>query len=353
MAATIRDVAKLANVSVATVSRYVNGTHKVRGETAERVKVAIEELGFRPNAVGRSLSTAVTKSIGMVIPSISNPVFSDAVSGVSAATREAGYSLTLTTSQYSPDGEVEAISTLLENRVDGVILTVSDPETSMALELLEKSGVPFTMIYNQPSDGRVTMTVDNVAAGREVAGEMIRLGHERLGMISGKFASSDRAVARKNGFVEGARAAGLAPPVISEVDFEAQDISAVLEPMFLNLNTAPTALFCSNDILAISVIGGLRRLEIAVPKQVSVIGFDGISVGRHMYPTLATVVQPSKEMGIAAANSLFERLAEGQDQQSKILPYQFTIGESAGPAAKHDPTDLQKQSKSQSKRSPT
>lgn len=353
MAATIRDVAKLANVSVATVSRYVNGTHKVRGETAERVKTAIDELGFRPNAVGRSLSTASTKSIGMVIPSISNPVFSDAVSGVSAAIREAGYSLTLTTSQYSPEGEVEAISTLLDNRVDGVILTVSDPETSKALELLEKSGVPFIMIYNQPSDGRVTMTVDNVAAGREVAREMIQLGHERLGMISGKFASSDRAVARKNGFVQGARSAGLKPPVIKEVDFEAQDISDVLAPLFHNQNTAPTALFCSNDILAISVIGGLRRLKIAVPEQVSVIGFDGISVGRHMYPTLATVVQPSKEMGRAAANSLFERLAEGQDQQSLILPHQFTIGESAGPADKLDPTDLQKRSKSQSKRSPT
>ncbi|MBO6826378.1 MAG: LacI family DNA-binding transcriptional regulator [Sneathiella sp.] len=353
MVATIRDVAKLANVSVATVSRYVNGTRKVRGKTAERVKFAIEELGFRPNAVGRSLSTSTTKSIGMVIPSISNPVFSDAVSGVSAAIRKEGYSLTLTTSQYSPEGEVDAISTLLENRVDGVILTVTDPETSKALELLEKSAVPFVMIYNQPSSGRATMTVDNVAAGKEVAGELIKLGHKRLGMVSGKFASSDRALARMNGFVKGVRDARLTAPVICEVDFEAQDISDVLEPMFKDMNAAPSALFCSNDILAISVIGALRRLKIAVPKEVSVIGFDGIAVGRHMYPTLATVVQPSKEMGKAAARNLFERLAGGQDPQSVILPHEFTIGESAGPAAKHDPTDLQTQSKPTSKRSPT
>ena len=353
MVATIRDVAKLANVSVATVSRYVNGTHKVRGKTADRVKAAIEELGFRPNAVGRSLSTSTTKSIGMVIPSISNPVFSEAVSGVTETVRAAGYSLTLTTSSYEPEGEVEAISTLLENRVDGVILTVTNPETSKALDLLDKSSVPYTMIYNQPSEGRSTFTVDNVGAGRDVADELIRLGHQRLGMISGKFSASDRADARRVGFEAGAAATGLAAPVICEVDFDVQDISGVLEKMFQNMDKAPTALFCSNDILAISVIGGLRRMKVDVPGQVSVIGFDGISVGRHMYPTLATVAQPSKEMGRKAASHLLSRFSGGQDQETGILPHTFTLGESAGPACKLDPATPQQLTQTLSKRSPT
>jgi DNA-binding LacI/PurR family transcriptional regulator len=354
MAATIRDVARKANVSVATVSRYVNGTYKVRGVTAERVKAAIEELSFRPNAVGRSLSTSSTKSIGMIIPSISNPVFADAVSGVSDVMRTEGYSLTLASSNYDVTDELSAISTLLENRVDGIILTVANPAQSKALSMLEKSQLPYCMIYNQPTAGHSTVTVDNVAAGYDVARAMIRLGHQRLGMISGKFASSDRAYARRTGFLKGVDEAGLEPPAIVEVGYEDEQVSKALENLYADLNTAPTALFCSNDLLAISVIGSLRRRKIAVPDQVSVIGFDGISVGSHMYPALATVVQPSKEMGRTAARHLLEMLLNGQEQYVSILSHILRLGESAGPACKLDPAVSQPLSQNtSSKRSTT
>ncbi len=351
MAATIRDVARQANVSVATVSRYVNGTNRVRGETAERVKAAIEALGFRPNAVGRSLSTSYTKSLGVVIPSISNPVFADAVEGITNAVKQHGYTLMLTSTNYDPDEELSAVGTLLENRVDGIILTVADPQSSPALSLLEKSGVPYVLVYNQPSPGKPTVTVDNAGAGRDVACEFARQGHQRLGMVSGRFRSSDRAVARRDGFLAGAAEAGLKTPVICEADHEGRQLEKSLDQLYEDLSVAPTGLFCSNDLLAISVIGYLQQRNIQVPEQVSVIGFDGIAVGNHLYPTLATIVQPSQEMGSAAAHSILGRLSGKASSEEMLLPYIFRKGDSAGPAGKLTPASSPNLSKSIRRRS--
>ncbi len=337
MVATIRDVARQANVSVATVSRYVNGTHKVRGKTAERVKAAIETLGFRPNAVGRSLSTAHTKTLGVVIPSISNPVFADAVAGITDEVKQQGYTLMLTSTNYDPDEEAAVVGTLLENRVDGVILTVADPEKSPALALLEQAGIPSVLIYNQPAGAYATVTVDNVEAGREVARTFIELGHKKLGMISGRFKASDRALARRDGFVDGACRAGLENPVICETDHEGRQMEQSLDNLFSDPVNAPTALFCSNDLLAISVIGYLRKRDILVPDQVSVMGFDGIAVGSHLHPALTTVVQPSREMGSAAARHLLARLSGDASPEVMLLPYTVRTGDSAGPAGKLSP----------------
>ncbi len=337
MSSTIRDVADRANVSVATVSRFVNGASNLRPQTAEKVRLAIEELGFRPNAVGRSLSTASTRTLGVVIPSISNPVFADAVAGITDVTRDEGYTLMLASTNYAPGEEALVVGKLLENRVDGVVLTVADPATSPALSLLRNSNVPFVLIYNQPFEDCPTVTVNNVEAGKEVAEEFIRLGHTRLGMISGNFNASDRALARRNGFVFGARSKGLADPVIAEVDHEGRALVDNLDRIYSDLETAPTALFCSNDLLAISVIGYLRQHGFEVPQDISVIGFDGISVGSHLYPTLATIVQPSQEMGSAAARYLLARLMGKEPSSKRLHPHTFRNGDSAGPAGKLTP----------------
>ncbi|MBL6929366.1 MAG: LacI family DNA-binding transcriptional regulator [Rhodospirillales bacterium] len=331
--ATIRDVASRAGVSVATVSRLVNNTGKVSEETAKFVRAAIRDLGFRPNAVGRSLSTSHTRSLGVVIPSLSNPVFADAVAGINAEARARGYTLMFTSTDYSPDDEVRTIGTLLDYRVDGVILTIADPMNNAALEILDSAGVPCILIYNLPSASEhPTVTVDNVAAGREVAQTLIGLGHQRLGMVSGSFAASDRAVARCDGFVDGVVGRGLPAPLILEVDFVDPNVEEALVPIYADRATAPTALFCSNDLLAISVIGVLGRMGLDVPKDVSVIGFDGIAVGTHLHPTLATVIQPSHEMGRVATQQLLDRLAGKESPITKILPHTYRPGESAGPA---------------------
>jgi len=341
MAATIRDVAYEAKVSIATVSRYINKTGKLRAATAMRVQTAIENLGFRPNAVGRNLSTSHTKSIGVIIPSLSNPVFADAVSGINAEARACGYTLMLTATDYSAEEELSLVSALLEYRVDGIVLTVSDPEHSPALDSLEKSNVPYVLLYNQPTaKKRPTVTVDNVHAGLEAARLLICSGHQRLGMISGKFNSSDRAQARQRGFFEGAKIGNISKPKVWEVDLVELKMDKLLTQIYTDQNSAPTALFCSNDLLAISVIGALERIGLNVPKDVSVIGFDGIAIGTHLHPTLATILQPSHEMGKLAIRQVLDHLNGGKPPTTIILPHSLRLGESAGPAGKPNPAVL-------------
>lgn len=350
--ATIKDVAKRAGVSVATVSRVINGTGQIRKATAERVLAAVRDLGFRPSAVGRSLSTSHTKSLGVVIPSMSNPVFADAVAGINEEARSRGYTLMFTSTEYNPEEEVRAVSTFLDYRVDGLILTVADPRDSAVLELLERAGVPYVLIYNQVSvEGRSTVTIDNVAAGRAVAEALFDLGHETLGMVSGLFYTSDRAMARRDGFVQAVRAKGYPDPTVLEVGFVDLEVEKALRDIYGKRETAPSALFCSNDLLAISVIGALGRIGLTVPDDVSVIGFDGIAIGTHLHPTLATVVQPSREMGQAATRLLLDRLNGQKKPEALVLPHSLRLGESAGPAAKPSPADLQETIQTKHRRS--
>ena len=343
MTATIRDVAKRAGVSVATVSRLINNTGKIREQTAEAVRAAIRDLDFRPSAVGRNLSSSRTRTLGVVIPSLSNPVFADAVAGISAEARAEGYTLMFTSTDYSPDDELRCINTLLEYRVDGLILTVANPANNPVLKTLESAGAPFVLIYNEViQNGYPTVTIDNVAAGREVALTLVGYGHERLGMVSGSFAASDRAVARRMGFYNGVIEKGLPEPLVMEVDFVSPHVEETLSPIFADRQNAPTALFCSNDLLAILVIGVLGRMGLNVPDDVSVIGFDGIAVGTHLHPTLATVCQPSHEMGRAATRQVLGRLIGKDCPDKEILPYILRLGESVGPVSKQSPTDLRR-----------
>ncbi len=335
--ATIREVAELAGVSVATVSRVINGA-AVAPETAARVGEAVAVLGYRPNGVGRSLKTASSRLIGVLIPSLANPVFAEAVDGIAEGVDGSGYSLLFGASDYRRDRERAGIEALLRYRVDGLVLTVADAAASEVLDLIEAVEVPYVLVYNPAGDHRrPTVTVDNRAAGRAVAERLIGLGHRRLGMIAGRLADSDRARARHAGFAAAAAEAGLPAPTLREVPFTAPGLEPVLAEIFA-APAPPTALFCSNDMLAIAAVAALGALGRAVPDDVSVVGFDGIAIGTLVHPSLATVVQPSRELGRTAAQQLLGRLSGEGAAASVILPHVLRHGKSVGPAAKHSPT---------------
>lgn len=340
LAPTIRDVAALAQVSVATVSRVINGHDVTRPATAERVERAIATLGFRPHGIGRSLKTARTRTLGVMMPSLANPVFAEAVTGMETAAKEAGYTLLLAATDYRNENESRAVDTLRSRGIDGLILTVADAAKSPVLDALDADGTPYVLVYNGPAcPTRATVTVDNEAAGREVAERLIACGHRRLGMVAGAFATSDRSRARNAGFVAGTAAAGLEPPVLIEIDFSDMRLAGRIAPLF-NTARPPTALFCSNDLVAIAVMGALRELGLEVPDDVSVVGFDGIMVGRWIAPSLATIVQPSREMGRRAVAQLLHRLSTNASPEHVILPYRFEEGRSLGraPARRSSPT---------------
>lgn len=332
--ATARDVAETAGVSVATVSRVINGATGVNPETAAKVHAAVAELGYRPNGVGRSLKTNSSRLIGVLIPTLSNPVFAEAVDGIAEGVANGGYSLLFAASDYRREAESLGIETLLRYRVDGLILTVADAADSRILDLLDTAEIPYVLAYNPDgAHGRPTVTVDNRAAGALVAERLIALGHRRLGMIAGRLSDSDRARARHQGFAEAAVAAGLPPPLLAEVPFTRPELEPVLAGIFA-AKDAPTALFCSNDMLAIATIGVLTGLGICVPGEVSVVGFDGIAIGTHLHPTLATVVQPSRELGRTAARQLLRRLGGEAAVAPVILPHALRHGASLGAAPK-------------------
>jgi DNA-binding LacI/PurR family transcriptional regulator len=338
---TIRTVAARAGVSVATVSRVVNGLAPAHSPATQRVRAAIQELGFTPSRLGRGLKTARTSTIGLVIPSLDNPVFAGSVQGVQAAAREAGYGVLLTATNYAPEAESAALETLLSHNVDGLILTVAKADGNPLLEDLEARAVPYVLVFNQPSERhRVAVTVDNVAAAREVVALLKGLGHRRIGMVAGSFTSSDRARLRWLGYDDAMLRAGLQPDPVIEVPFGATDLTEQVRTV-LSAPEPPTALFCSTDLIAVAVIGAASRLGVRVPDDLSVVGFDGIAITAAMRPQLTTIVQPTERMGREAFALLSRLMSAGTDKPEiatpQLLPHELRRGESVGPVSARRP----------------
>lgn len=324
-ALTIRDVAALAGVSIATVSRVMNQSGAATPATAQKVREAISELGFRPSQIGRSLKTARSRTIGVLTPSLSNPVFAESLAGIEAAAQRAGYSVLLSTSHYDLKRETAAIETLRAHWVDGLILTVASADQSSSLDLLDAAGTPYVLIYNQPTrTDRSSVTVDNVAAARDAVNSLIAQGHSRIAMLSGVRASSDRTVLRHQGFVAAMQAAGLEPGAALEVDFETLEASQAIAALF-DATNPPTALFCGTDLIAISAMKTLSERGLSVPLDVSVVGFDGIAVGAMLQASLTTVVMPVHAMGVQAVETLLIKLS-GAAAGTSMLPHELRKG---------------------------
>ncbi|WDZ96778.1 LacI family DNA-binding transcriptional regulator [Herbaspirillum sp. WKF16] len=318
MRPSIKQVANLAGVSIATVSRLLNKPGSVSAETAEKIHRSIEQLGFRPNFTGRNLRAGNSRTVGVVVPTLSNTVFAQCLQGIELAARELDYSVMFTTTEYLPQDESAAVELLLGHRVDGVILTVADAGANATLDLLEREKIPFVLTYNQlapaaegQAQSRASVSVDNRAAACDAVAHLIRLGHRRIQMLSGRFNASDRAIQRYYGYLDAMQAAGLAPLPAIEAEHHTLTAAADYQQMMADPALRPTALFCSNDLLAMSAMRDLRALGLRVPRDISVMGFDGIPVGALMEPVLASVVQPSEQIGDVALRTLVAAIERG------------------------------------------
>jgi DNA-binding LacI/PurR family transcriptional regulator len=327
---TLRDVASLANVSIATVSRVLNGVPAIRPDTEARVRAAMSQLGFRPNGRGRELRSGQSCSVGVLLPSLANPVFADNVAGIQEAARAAGWAVLITCSDYDPGREAEAVDALIIERAAGLILTVADSASNRTLNLLDNEHVPYVLLHNESDRAdRPSVAVDNGQAGRDAADALIAQGHRRLAMVAGRFAASDRSRLRHAGFMAAVEDAALPAPALIEIDFTDDIAPATLRAAFLTAER-PTGIFCSNDLLALRTIAGLRALGLAVPRDVSVIGMDGIEVGQLVEPSLASIMQPAREMGRRAFLHLLARLKDAAPPAQIRLPHQCRPGRSLG-----------------------
>ncbi|MDC7784663.1 LacI family DNA-binding transcriptional regulator [Rhodoplanes sp. TEM] len=326
-ATTIKDVARRARCSIASVSRVVNDSGPVSGALRLRIAAAVAELEFRPSEVGRSLVLKRSRTIGVLVPSVTNPVFADCLAGLQETARRGGHAVLIAQSNYEAGREVEAIEPLIAERPAGLVLTVCDPASSEARARAAAAGIPTVLLFNEASDpGVALVTVDNRGAGRDLAAALIGRGHRRIAFVAGRFAASDRARARYEGVRDALVAAGLPvePPV--EADFidgpDRIDLADILDRL------RPTAIVASNDLLAIGVVAALRRHGLAVPDDVSVAGFDGIAIGGLIAPSLATIAWPARAMGTTAAAMLLDLVAgRGREPgRTLTLPHLFRPG---------------------------
>lgn len=328
---SIHDVSRKAGVSPATVSRVFNFPDKVSGRTRERVEAVAREMGYQPHSVARTLRTQRSQVLGVVLPTLLNPVFAECLQGIAHAATAGGYSIIPVTTDYRLDLETRAVSLLLARGVDGLILVVADPQASLALQRLAEAGVPYVLAYNRHAR-HPCVSVDGQAAVADVVRRLIELGHRRITMVSGPLAASDRALQRHRGYVRAMARAGLEPTLL-EVPFLGSATDSLCHT--LTGRARPTALLCANDLLAIRSIRAARLCGLDVPGDLSVTGFDGMALGEELTPALSTVMQPNAEIGRGSVELLAQALAAGSTPgaaASIVLPTTFRTGESCAAA---------------------
>ncbi len=228
----IQDVANAAGVSVATVSRALNGADTVTPATRERIEKIAASLGYTPNASARTLRTQRSRVIGVVLPTLLNPVFAECLEGIAVTSAAAGYSIQPFTTEYQVQREDHAVKLLIAGNVDGVILVVSNPARSAALTRLISAHLPYVLAYHQHAK-HPCVGVNNEKAVSELIAQLTALGHERIAMVSGQLSASDRAKQRYRGYRNGMKRAGMPELPLIEVPFvetAVQEIAAHLAP---------------------------------------------------------------------------------------------------------------------------
>ncbi len=321
---TLEDVARLAAVSTATISRVLNYPDKVSIKTRKRVEGAIDTLGYTPNFGGRALALNRTTTVGAIIPTIANAMFASGIQAFQEVLAEAGVTLLIASTGYDPDRELQQIKSLLANGAGGLLLIGNErPEETRSF--LKKRNVPFVISWCYSNDpAQIFVGFDNYKAAYAAAKEILCCGHREIAMISGITHGNDRAFDRQQGvrsaikdFANGARLTEVveAKYVLEHGRSAFATIVSGREPV--------TAIICGNDVLAAGAMMGARDKGIKVPEEISIVGFDDIGLASVLTPPLTTVRVPQIEMGRAAAQALLDRISGQSDVSSLELKTDF------------------------------
>ena len=327
---TILDVARMAGVSTATVSRAVNEPGKVSDETRERVQQAIDRLGYTPNFGGRLLAAGRSSTIGAVIPTMANAMFAGGLQAFQEILAQAGKTLLVASTGYSLDNELTQIRTLVARGAEGLML-IGRNRGEATRAFLARRRVAHVMTWcHSEAPGELCVGFDNHAAALDLTNRVLALGHRSIAMISGKTPFNDRARARQQGVRAAAQTAGARLSAVIECDYDLGLGASALREIMAGPRP-PTAIVCGNDILAAGAILGARQMGISVPGQVSIVGFDDHDLARMSYPALTTVRIPQVEMGHQAARLLLDLVAGREDCRSILLPTEFIDRDSLAP----------------------
>ena len=331
-AATLDDVARVAGVSTATVSRCLNAPERVVEATREKVMSAVRALDYTPNFAARMMAARRTFTIGAIIPTMDNAIFARGLQAFQEALDARGYTMLVASSAYRPEAEEEQIRTLVARGADGLLLIGQDRDAPI-YDFLARKEVPALAAWSYAPDGAIpSVGFDNRAAMRALAEAVMDLGHRRLAMISGIGRGNDRARGRIAGLRDAMGARGLDPAALPMIEMPyGIENGADAFARLMGGAERPTAVLCGNDVLAVGALLGAERMGLKVPEDVSVTGFDDIELARIARPALTTVHVPHREMGKTAANVLIDMVENGQSGQSVDLPTHIERRRSLGP----------------------
>jgi len=300
---TMQDVARAAGVSTATVSRVLNGRPDVNPELAARVTATVQELGYRPNGVARTLRRRVASVWGLIVSDVESSYFTSLVRGVEAVARANGYSVVVCNSQDDPGTEAAYLEVALAEQMAGVIISPARPDSDIS-PLLAR-GVPVVAIDRRLAQGATSaVVVDNVAAARRATLHLLDAGYRRVACVTGPEHVST-AVERLRGYRDALHDRGLeADPALERVENYRVDGGRRAVRELAALPEPPDALLLANGLLTVGALSALHELGIAVPEEMGVVGFDDSPWAEVTRPPLTTVAQPTDALGRAAAELL-------------------------------------------------
>lgn len=324
MTVTIYDVAREANVSMATVSRVVNNNPNVKPQTRKKVFEAIERLGYRPNAVARGLASKKTTTVGVVIPDISNTIFAEVARGIEDIANMYHYNIILCNADKRKEKEIRVINTLLEKQVDG-LLFMGGAVTEDHIMAFKTSSVPIVLCAtSDENDGYPSVDIDHEAAAGDAVKTLIDRGHRRIAMISGTLQDPSSGFARYQGYKKALETAGIGVQEkyvrIGNYRYES---GMELAKYFLGLEDKPTAIFTANDEMAIGAIHAIQDAGLRVPEDISVISVNNVRMAVMVRPQLTTVAQPLYDIGAVSMRLLTKLMNKEAVQNSRvILPHE-------------------------------
>ncbi|GCE31065.1 LacI family transcriptional regulator [Dictyobacter alpinus] len=319
--ANIYDVARLAGVSTGTVSRYLSGNGYVGEISRGRIQKAITELNFSPSRIARGLTKKHTQMIGLVVSDLLNPFIPELVRGAQDCADEAGHCTLI----YNTDGkgarEVRALNLLYERRVDGLIITAPETvEGNQCILDLHKRGLPIVLIGRKLATEDIDyVTTDTYSGAIEAVMHLAQLGHRRIAFIEGD-AAHDVASDQQRGYLDGLKQAELTYQehlLVATTLTREGGAAAMIQ--LLHLPTPPTSVFAVNDIVAVGAMQEALRLGYRVPEQLSIVGFDDITLAANTLPAMTTVRQPKSLLGRTAVELLLDRIDQYEDGTGREL----------------------------------
>jgi len=327
------DVAREAGVSTATVSRVVNEQGAISDDVKARVLNAIDVLNYIPDAGARALAMQQSATLGAIIPTLNNAIFAEGINAFERTAQSLGYTLILSVSQQNKVKEQHLVTKMIERGVDGLML-IGNSHHPAIYDRLKQAGVRHVCTWAYDARAQApNIGFDNVQAMEPAVEHLMSLGHVRIGMLAGITQDNDRAAGRVEGVRKSLESRGLSLPQshIIEVPYSITESRRAFVTLMEQQKLS--AVICGNDVIAYGALLEAQRLGISVPGQLSLTGFDDLSLSSELNPALTTVQVHAERMGEIAATLLIEAVESQSDVQSAQLDTKLLVRQTTGPAS--------------------